>query len=115
MRNWLSIDPTTGTPWWQIFDCCPELWRELEEALHDDDKPEDVDTEGSDHALDECRYFFMGRPAPAKPLQLEDPRAKLDEASRLEWGNVDKIHAEMKKEADGARAVLYGFNGEEGW
>ena len=115
MRNWLSIDPATGTPWWQIFDTCPELWRELEEALHDDDKVEDVDTDCSDHALDECRYFFMARPAPAKPLQLEDPRAKLDEASRREWANVDRMQKDHAREAAGAKAILHGLNEGEGW
>jgi len=116
MRNWLSIDPATGTPWWQIFDNCPELFRELEECLHDDDKPEDVDTECSDHAIDECRYFFMGRPSPSKPLQLDDPRAKLDESSRQEWDKVAKIQRDAARGADAnARAILSGLNEEGTW
>jgi hypothetical protein len=30
--------------------------------MHDDVKPEDVDTDGEDHAADQCRYACMSRP-----------------------------------------------------
>lgn len=30
--------------------------------MHDSIHPEDLDTDGEDHALDECRYALMSRP-----------------------------------------------------
>lgn len=111
MRNWLAIDPAVGTPWWQIFDTCPELIRELEEAVFDNNKPEDVDTRGSDHAIDECRYFFMSRPAPAGVLTPLDLRAKLDPASLNEWAAVKKMQDGIAADAAGKGAILGGFNG----
>lgn len=110
MRNWLSIDPATGTPYWQMFTTCPELIREIEEAVYDPNKAEDLDTRGSDHALDECRYFFMARPAPANPLKPVDPRVKLDPSSRLEWDAVNKLQNDHALKNSGKQAILHGFN-----
>lgn len=108
MRNWLAVDPTTGTPWWTISNACPELIREIEEAVYDPNKPEDLDTRGSDHALDDCRYFFMARPAPAGEKPKLDPRARLDGGSRDEWASVEKL---QKGIADtGNKSILHGFN-----
>lgn len=110
MRNWLAIDPATGTPFWHIFTTCPELVREIEEAVYDPSVPEDLDTRGSDHAIDECRYFFMARPAPSAGLKAEDPRAKLDPSSRDEWNAVAKMQDAMARAAARKGAVLEGFN-----
>ena len=110
MRNWLAIDPVTGTPWWQIFTTCPELVREVEEAIYDVNRPEDIDTKGSDHAIDECRYFFMSRPAPANALKKDDGRGKLDANSRAEWAAVAKMQNNIAAAAAHKGAVLQGFN-----
>lgn len=110
MRNWLSVDPNTNTPYWQIFNSCPEVVRELEEAIHDANDIEDLDTRGSDHALDECRYFFMARPSPAQALKKEDGRSKLDANSKREWELVDKLHNDLAKDAAGQRSILHGLN-----
>lgn len=110
MRNWLAIDPDTGTPWWQMFTTCPELVREIEEAVYDPNKPEDIDQRGSDHAIDECRYFFMSRPAPAGVLKKDDGRGKLDASSRSEWESVRKMQDGLAAEAQRKGSVLQGFN-----
>lgn len=110
MRNWLAIDPATGTPWWQIFNTCPELIRELEEAIYDPNRAEDVDSRGSDHAIDECRYFFMSRPAPSRGLTPVDPAARLDPSSRLEWAAVAKMQDVARAQAANKGPVLGGFN-----
>ena len=110
MRQWLSIDPATGTPWWTIADTCPELLRELEEAVFDPNKPEDLDTRGSDHGLDSCRYFMMARPAPSGALKKDDGRAKLDPASRTEWESVRKMQDGVASEANKRGSILQGFN-----
>jgi hypothetical protein len=45
-----------------IFSTCTHLIRTLPALQHDADRPEDVDTDGEDHAPDECRYACMSRP-----------------------------------------------------
>lgn len=74
MHKWLSLAPD-GKPYWQITSNCINLIRELGDAVHDEVKIEDVDTDGSDHALDDQRYMFKhlkwleGRVGAAKQRQ----------------------------------------------
>lgn len=110
MRSWLAIDPDTQTPWWSISQTCPELVREIQEAVYDPNKPEDLDTRGSDHAIDDCRYFFMARPAPSGALKKDDGRSKLDPGSRAEWDNVRKMQDGVASEANKRGSILQGFN-----
>jgi len=57
-----------------IFSTCRDLIRTLPALQHDDLRPEDVDTDGEDHAADEARYACMSRPwVPAVKLP-EKPR-----------------------------------------
>lgn len=56
MQNWLSIAPD-GLPYWLITENCINLIREIPDAIHDEDKPEDLEAE-FDHALDASRYMF---------------------------------------------------------
>lgn len=49
-------------PMLYVFETCTALIRTLPALQHDQDKPEDVDTESEDHAPDECRYACMSRP-----------------------------------------------------
>ena len=39
-----------------IFNTCTNLEREMREAIHDNKRIEDVDTDGDDHAIDAARY-----------------------------------------------------------
>lgn len=52
----------TETPGILIFSTCPHLIRTLPALQHDKHRPEDVDTEGEDHAPDTARYLCMSRP-----------------------------------------------------
>lgn len=45
-----------------MFSTCKHLIRTLPALQHDETKPEDVDTEGEDHAGDALRYGLMSRP-----------------------------------------------------
>jgi hypothetical protein len=45
-----------------IFSTCRDLIRTLPAMQHDPDRPEDVDSDGEDHAPDEARYACMSRP-----------------------------------------------------
>lgn len=60
-----------GHPMLFFFSTCTHTIRTLPEAQHDKKKPEDIDTETEDHALDCLRYACMSRPwvkrAPVSP------------------------------------------------
>lgn len=62
-----------GKPALYIFSTCTHLIRTLPALQHDTLKPEDLDSDGEDHAADSLRYGLMGRPwkapqpATAKP------------------------------------------------
>lgn len=63
-----------GKPMLLMFSTCRDLIRTLPALQHDDLRPEDVDTDGEDHAADEARYACMSRPwTPAAP-SAEKPR-----------------------------------------
>lgn len=49
-------------PMLYFFSSCTHTIRTLPALQHDDGRPEDVDTEGEDHAADETRYACMSRP-----------------------------------------------------
>ena len=51
-----------GIPMIYFMDCCTETIRTLPAQQRDEDNPEDIDTEGEDHAADETRYACMSRP-----------------------------------------------------
>lgn len=56
-----------------IFDTCRELIRTLPALQHDSGRPEDVDTEGEDHAADELRYACMSRPYTPPEVVIRPP------------------------------------------
>ena len=58
-----------GRPMIYFFDTCRDTIRTLPALPHDENRPEDVDTEAEDHAGDETRYACMSRPY----LRLEAP------------------------------------------
>lgn len=49
-------------PLWFVFDTCRDLIRTLPVMQHDANKPEDMDTDLEDHAVDALRYGLMSRP-----------------------------------------------------
>lgn len=51
-----------GRPMIYFMDNCIHAIRTLPAVQHDEEKPEDVDTKGEDHAPDEIRYACMSRP-----------------------------------------------------
>ena len=55
LHNWLSIAPD-GIPYWQITENCGYLTTTLPELVHDENRVEDVDTDGDDHGADSQRY-----------------------------------------------------------
>jgi hypothetical protein len=53
-----------------FFDTCRDLIRTLPMMQHDQNRPEDVDSDGEDHAVDELRYACLSRPFLRRPEVL---------------------------------------------
>jgi hypothetical protein len=63
----IPINPSEPTgpltdPMVFLLECCEDSIRTIPTLQHDEDKAEDLDTEGEDHAADEWRYGLMSRP-----------------------------------------------------
>lgn len=63
LRHWLGRSPD-GSPWLSSSPLCAYFNRTMPALVSDESKPEDVDTDGDDHAADDARYFVMSRPTP---------------------------------------------------
>lgn len=61
-----------GHPMMFFFDTCRDLIRTLPMMQHDENRPEDLDTEGEDHAVDDTRYACLSRPYRANQVSRED-------------------------------------------
>ena len=73
MRARLKGD-ADGRPMLYVFSTCTDFIRTVPALQHDPDRPEDVDTDGEDHAGDEARYGCMSRPwVPAQQI-TEKPK-----------------------------------------
>ena len=63
--RWQKIDMATGrvleefAPKLKVFSTCTNLIRTIPDLIHDELKPEDLDTDGEDHAADELRYLLQ--------------------------------------------------------
>lgn len=71
LRHWFGKSPA-GVPWLQASPSCTYFARTIPSLVSDETHPEDVDTDGEDHAADEARYFVMSRPTPGQ-YQKKEP------------------------------------------
>jgi hypothetical protein len=70
-----------GRPMLVTFTTCRDSIRTIPALQHDTNRPEDLDTNGEDHAADEWRYACMSRPwvaprpdaGPARPRDYRPP------------------------------------------
>ena len=74
--RWQKIDMLTQRvveefqPKLQVFSTCINLIRTIPTLIHDEHKPEDLDSDGEDHAADELRYLLQTlREAKSKPVE----------------------------------------------
>jgi hypothetical protein len=74
-------------PMLYVFATCVDLIRTLPAVQHDEDHPEDVDSDGEDHAPDAARYACMSRPFTRKLPHVGPMRGvgemTIDEAWKL--------------------------------
>jgi hypothetical protein len=93
-----------GRPMIYTFSTCVDSIRTIPALQHDQDKPEDLDTDGEDHAADEWRYACMSRPyqpasaAPPKPTQLIY-EIKPDGRVQANMSVMELVQAKMRKKA----------------
>lgn len=83
LHNRLAFDGH-GIPMLYVFSTCRHFIRTLPNLVYDETDVEDVDTEGEDHAYDECRYVCMANPInmrmlPERKVQKFDPLAAEEE------------------------------------
>jgi len=93
-----------GRPMIYCFSTCVDSIRTIPALQHDQDKPEDLDTDGEDHAADEWRYGCMSRPyqpfkaADKKPDQLIY-EVKPDGRVMANMSVYELVQAKMRKKA----------------
>lgn len=65
-HEWLTPMEREGkiTSKFKVFSTCKEFIRTIPTLIHDPNNPEDVDTDGEDHCVDDWRYSIMSRPKP---------------------------------------------------
>ena len=73
MHHRLSMD-ADGRPMLYVFSTCRHFIRTLPALVYDETDVEDVDTDGEDHAYDECRYVAMCNPIAAQRITPEKAR-----------------------------------------
>lgn len=73
VREYLKPD-RRGVPALHIFSTCTDLLRTLPMLVHDDIRPEDLDTRGEDHAADALRYALMSRPLRTRVPNSDAPK-----------------------------------------
>jgi hypothetical protein len=61
-------------PMLYTFSTCVDFIRTVPALQHDADRPEDLDTDGEDHAADEARYACMSRPWVPKQIVAKPPQ-----------------------------------------
>jgi hypothetical protein len=64
----IRLQGENGRPMLYFLDCCEDSIRTIPTLQHDEDNPEDLDTDAEDHAYDETRYAVMSRPWLPKAL-----------------------------------------------
>lgn len=71
----------------RVFPSCNHLIRTLPLMLHDKKRPEDLDTDLEDHAVDAVRYALMSRPRlvrpPATPAERSQDQQIMDDLDEI--------------------------------
>jgi hypothetical protein len=80
VNGWLRVhellaEAPDGTPWMTVADdpYCKYLRRSLPAQMSDKHNPDDVNTNGDDHACDALRYGAMSRPTPTRFTEKQKP------------------------------------------
>lgn len=91
----LSFDEN-GFPMMYVFSGCRAFLRTIPTLIYDENRAEDLDTDGEDHQADEWRYFCMARPIRARANKAPDKYRESPTAMFLDIPKED-ITAKPKK------------------
>ncbi len=80
-----------------VFSTCRDFLRTVPVLQHDANRPEDVDTEGEDHAGDEARYACMSRPY-SRPVKRVEP-IKIKGVGEMTWDEALRLQEQRQREA----------------
>lgn len=81
-----------GNPMAVCFDTCVDSKRTIPPLMHDEHKPEDLDSDGEDHAADDWRYACMSRPwMKDKPKPAEGISTKLPTLGELTQKHLERL------------------------
>jgi len=80
-----------------FFDTCTNTIRTLPALQHDQTRPEDVDSDGEDHAGDMVRYMCMARPITKDLVKPEDARFPIH---RTFNEHLDAVRKRRQKDLD---------------
>mgnify|MGYP001568427402 CR=1 FL=1 len=69
-------------PMLQVFDTCYNTIRTIPSLIHDERKPEDLDTNGDDHVVDNIRYLLMSLHERKSPKVLSETERLFNEMKR---------------------------------
>ncbi len=72
LRHWLK-DAPDGKPWLQSSPLCAYFNRTIPSLVSDKNKPEDVNSDGEDHAADDARYEVMACQPPSGVNPFQPP------------------------------------------
>ncbi len=89
IHSYLYNDEKTA-PKIKVFENCHYLIETLPGLIRDENRPEDLDTRGEDHAADALRYGLM-----TKPMLSRLPKQKAPQNSVQYW--MDKMAKQKKK------------------
>ena len=83
--------PYGDRPMIYCFSTCVDSIRTIPMLQHDANHPEDVDTEGEDHAADEWRYACMSRPYVKRPKDRDKPITSVNDVTLNDlWNDKPK-------------------------
>lgn len=82
----------TKQPQLKVFSTCKHLIRTLPTLVHDENKPEDLDSDGEDHAADALRYHLT---TPISAPEVPESEMTQEEAAFL--ATADKKFMEMRR------------------
>ena len=100
VRQYLKFNDNEE-PKFKVFSTCTHFIKTFPANIHDERKPEDLDTKGEDHTADETRYGLASRPEMAdltyvKPIHPNSPLAML-EKTREARTSKGKFHYHAKR------------------
>lgn len=86
-----------GYPMMYVFKNCKAFIRTIPLLMYDDNKPEDIDTDGEDHVSDEVRYFCMSRPIKPRMAPEADEFKSTPQAMFLDIAREDIVAKPRRK------------------